>query len=98
MVGLVYGLGVCRHMATLVNHLINNSELENLQACAIDNGGHAWNYLRFKNNNNTYTYYKVDTYYKTSQTINQEEITNNFKKKYQQNDVSLDNIFNSCFD
>ncbi|UKI41840.1 MAG: hypothetical protein L6V95_02085 [Candidatus Melainabacteria bacterium] len=31
-IGLVYGLGVCRHMATLVNYLIKNLNKQNIQA------------------------------------------------------------------
>lgn len=63
-IGLVYGLGVCRHMAKLVKYLITNSNLKNVQVCSVDNGSHAWNYLRFKNVDNSYTDYKVDTYFR----------------------------------
>ena len=83
-------------MAKLVNYLIKNAKLNNIQACAIDNGGHAWNYLKFKNNDNSYTYYKVDTYFQSTQPTNPIEITSAFKQKYK-GDVSIDNIFDMSF-
>ena len=97
-IGLVYGLGVCRHMATLVNYLIKNLNKQNIQACSIDNGGHAWNYLRFKNDNGTYTYHKVDTYFSNISKLNSEkEILEAFKAKYKDN-VSIDNAFEmACY-
>lgn len=97
-IGLVYGLGVCRHMAKLVNYLITNLNKQNIQACSIDNGGHAWNYLRFKNGDNNYTYYKVDTYNSIFVKLdNEEEISKAFKDKYKDN-VSIDNAFEiACY-
>lgn len=96
-IGLVYGLGVCRHMSKLVNYLIKNSNLKNVQVCSVDNGGHAWNYLRFKNDNGTYTY-KVDTYFSNISKLNSEkEILEAFKAKYKDN-VSIDNAFEmACY-
>ena len=95
-IGLVYGLGVCRHMATLVNYLIKNLNKQNIQACSIDNGGHAWNYLRFKNGDNSYTYHRVDTYgvYET-QEFNQDSMINDTREKcgYELNSELLDTLF-----
>lgn len=95
-IGLVYGLGVCRHMAKLVNYLITNLNKQNIQACSIDNGGHAWNYLRFKNGDNSYTYHRVDTYgvYKT-QEFNQDSMINDTREKcgYELNSELLDTLF-----
>lgn len=97
-IGLVYGLGVCRHMAKLVNYLITTLNQERIQTCSIDNGGHAWNYLRFKNGDNNYTYYKVDTYNSIFVKLdNEEEISKAFKDKYKDN-VSIDNAFEiACY-
>lgn len=97
-IGLVYGLGVCRHMAKLVNYLITTLNQERIQTCSIDNGGHAWNYLRFKNGDNNYTYYKVDTYNSIFVKLdNEEKISKAFKDKYKDN-VSIDNAFEfACY-
>lgn len=92
-IGLVYGLGVCRHMATLVNYLIKNLNKQNIQACSTDDVAHAWNYLRFKNGDNSYTYYKVDTYNSIFVKLdNEEEILEAFEAKYGDK-VSIDSAF-----
>lgn len=93
-IGLVYGLGVCRHMAKLVNYLITSLNQEGIQVCSIDNGEHSWNYLRFKkDDDSSYTYHGVDTYFQKSLTLNGEkEILEAFKAKYKDN-VSIDYAF-----
>lgn len=99
-IGLVYGLGVCRHMAKLVNYLITSLNKQNIQACSVNDRyhRHAWNYLRFKNGDNNYTYYKVDTYNSIFVKLdNEEEISKAFKDKYKDN-VSIDNAFEiACY-
>lgn len=92
-IGLVYGLGVCRHMAKLVNYLITSLNQEGIQVCSIDDGKHSWNYLRFKKDDGSYTYHGVDTYFQKSLTLNGEkEILEAFKAKYKDN-VSIDYAF-----
>lgn len=92
-IGLVYGLGVCRHMAKLVNYLITSLKQEGIQVCSIDDGKHSWNYLRFKKDDGSYTYHGVDTYFQKSLTLNGEkEILEAFKAKYKDN-VSIDYAF-----
>lgn len=93
-IGLVYGLGVCRHMAKLVNYLITSLNQEGIQVCSIDDGEHSWNYLRFKkDDDSSYTYHGVDTYFQKSLTLNGEkEILEAFKAKYKDN-VSIDYAF-----
>lgn len=92
-IGLAYGLGVCRHMAKLVNYLITSLNQEGIQVCSIDDGKHSWNYLRFKKDNGSYTYHGVDTYFQKSLTLNGEkEILEAFKAKYKDN-VSIDYAF-----
>ena len=86
-------MGVCRHMATLVNYLIKNLNKQNIQACSTDDVAHAWNYLRFKNGDNSYTYYKVDTYNSIFVKLdNEEEILEAFEAKYGDK-VSIDSAF-----
>ena len=97
-IGLVYGLGVCRHMAKLVNYLITNLNKQNIQACSVNDRyhRHAWNYLRFKNGDNSYTYHRVDTYgvYET-QEFNQDSMINDTREKcgYELNSELLDTLF-----
>ena len=93
-IGLVYGLGVCRHMAKLVNYLITSLNKEGIQVCSIDNGEHSWNYLRFKkDDDSSYTYHGVDTYFQKSLTLNGEkEILEAFKTRYE-GDVTIDSVF-----
>lgn len=93
-IGLAYGLGVCRHMAKLVNYLITSLNQEGIQVCSIDDGEHSWNYLRFKkDDDSSYTYHGVDTYFQKSLTLNGEkEILEAFKAKYKDN-VSIDYAF-----
>lgn len=92
-IGLAYGLGVCRHMAKLVNYLITSLNQEGIQVCSIDDGKHSWNYLRFKKDDGSYTYHGVDTYFQKSLTLNGEkEILEAFKAKYKDN-VSIDYAF-----
>ena len=92
-IGLVYGLGVCRHMAKLVNYLITNLNQESIQVCSIDNGKHSWNYLRFKKDDGSYTYHRVDTYFQKLFTLNNEnEILEAFKARYEK-DVTIDSAF-----
>lgn len=94
-IGLVYGLGVCRHMAKLVNYLITSLNKQNIQACSVNDRyhRHAWNYLRFKNGDNSYTYYKVDTYNSIFVKLdNEEEILEAFEAKYGDK-VSIDSAF-----
>lgn len=93
-IGLVYGLGVCRHMAKLVNYLITSLNQEGIQVCSIDNGEHSWNYLRFKkDDDSSYTYHGVDTYFQKSLTLNGEkEILEAFKTRYE-GDVTIDSVF-----
>ena len=97
-IGLVYGLGVCRNMAKLVKYLITKLNKPNIQACSTDDVAHAWNYLRFKNGDNSYTYYKVDTYKSIFVKLNnEEEILIAFKAKYG-GKVSIDNAFEfACY-
>ena len=73
--GLLYGLGVCRHRALLVMDLINNSENQNIKAIACDNSGHAWNYLRFKKNDDTFDYYKVDIHFDNITKLRKENLS-----------------------
>lgn len=93
-IGLVYGLGVCRHMAKLVNYLITSLNQEGIQVCSIDDGKHSWNYLRFKKDDgSSYTYHGVDTYFQKSLTLNGEkEILEAFKTRYE-GDVTIDSVF-----
>lgn len=98
-IGLAYGLGVCRHMAKLVNYLITSLNQEGIQVCSIDDGKHSWNYLRFKKDDgSSYTYHGVDTYFQKSLTLNGEkEILEAFKAKYKDN-VSIDYAFKmACY-
>ena len=98
-IGLVYGLGVCRHMAKLVNYLITSLNQEGIQVCSIDNGEHSWNYLRFKkDDDSSYTYHGVDTYFQKSLTLNGEkEILEAFKTRYE-GDVTIDSVFEmACY-
>ena len=98
-IGLVYGLGVCRHMAKLVNYLITSLNKEGIQVCSIDNGEHSWNYLRFKkDDDSSYTYHGVDTYFQKSLTLNGEkEILEAFKTRYE-GDVTIDSVFEmACY-
>lgn len=92
-IGLAYGLGVCRHMAKLVNYLITSLNQEGIQVCSIDDGKHSWNYLRFKKDGSSYTYHRVDTYFQKSLTLNGEkEILEAFKTRYE-GDVTIDSVF-----
>lgn len=93
-IGLAYGLGVCRHMAKLVNYLITSLNQEGIQVCSIDDGEHSWNYLRFKkDDDSSYTYHGVDTYFQKSLTLNGEkEILEAFKTRYE-GDVTIDSVF-----
>lgn len=98
-IGLVYGLGVCRHMAKLVNYLITSLNQEGIQVCSIDDGKHSWNYLRFKKDDgSSYTYHGVDTYFQKSLTLNGEkEILEAFKTRYE-GDVTIDSVFEmACY-
>ena len=98
-IGLAYGLGVCRHMAKLVNYLITSLKQEGIQVCSIDNGEHSWNYLRFKKDDgSSYTYHGVDTYFQKSLTLNGEkEILEAFKTRYE-GDVTIDSVFEmACY-
>ena len=98
-IGLTYGLGVCRHMAKLVNYLITSLKQEGIQVCSIDNGEHSWNYLRFKKDDgSSYTYHGVDTYFQKSLTLNGEkEILEAFKTRYE-GDVTIDSVFEmACY-
>ena len=98
-IGLAYGLGVCRHMAKLVNYLITSLNQEGIQVCSIDNGEHSWNYLRFKkDDDSSYTYHGVDTYFQKSLTLNGEkEILEAFKTRYE-GDVTIDSVFEmACY-
>ena len=98
-IGLVYGLGVCRHMAKLVNYLITSLNKEGIQVCSIDDGEHSWNYLRFKkDDDSSYTYHGVDTYFQKSLTLNGEkEILEAFKTRYE-GDVTIDSVFEmACY-
>lgn len=98
-IGLAYGLGVCRHMAKLVNYLITSLNQEGIQVCSIDDGKHSWNYLRFKKDDgSSYTYHGVDTYFQKSLTLNGEkEILEAFKTRYE-GDVTIDSVFEmACY-
>ena len=97
-IGLVYGLGVCRNMAKLVKYLITNLNKPNIQACSVNDRyhRHAWNYLRFKNGDNNYTYYIVDTYgVHTTQKFNQNSMINDTRNKcgYELDNELLDTLF-----
>lgn len=97
-IGLVYGLGVCRNMAKLVKYLITKLNKPNIQACSVNDcyHRHAWNYLRFKNGDNNYTYHRVDTYgvHKT-QEFNQDSMINDTRNKcgYKLDNELLDTLF-----
>lgn len=98
-IGLAYGLGVCRHMAKLVNYLITSLNQEGIQVCSIDDGKHSWNYLRFKKDDgSSYTYHGVDTYFQKSLTLNGEkEILEAFKTRYE-GDFTIDSVFEmACY-
>ena len=85
-------------MAKLVNYLITNLNKQNIQACSVNDRyhRHAWNYLRFKNGDNSYTYHRVDTYgvYET-QEFNQDSMINDTREKcgYELNSELLDTLF-----